>query len=191
MGYDKFGQRTFLRAGNGIETTYDYVPETRRLNGLQAGTNKLFQDLSYTYDLVGNITAQANAATVNGANELGGATGFTYAYDDLYRLTGATGTWEYQPNKQETFTLDMAYDTIHNIVGKDQQHQRIQPSGTAVTQRKTSYDWTYTYGSPQPHAPSLIGDRAYSYDLNGNQTGWDHVSNGTRRTILWDEEWRR
>ena len=188
MGYDKFGQRTFLRAGNGVETTYNYVPETRRLNGLQAGTNKLFQDLSYVYDDVGNITEQANAATVNGANELGGATAFTYAYDDLYRLTGATGSWEYQPNKQETFTLDMSYDTIHNIVGKDQQHQRIQPSGTAVTQRKTSYDWTYTYGSPQPHAPSLIGDRAFSYDLNGNQTGWDHVSNGTRRTILWDEE---
>ena len=30
----------------------------------------------------------------------------------------------------------------------------------------TTDDWTYTYGSPQPHAPSLIGDRAYSYDLN-------------------------
>ena len=36
--------------------------------------------------------------------------------------------------------------------------------------------------------PSLIGDRAYNYDLSGNQSGWDHVSNGTRRTIVWDEE---
>lgn len=82
----------------------------------------------------------------------------------------------------------MAYDTIHNIASKDQQHLRVQPSGTTVTQKKTSYDWTYSYGSAQPHAPSLIGDHAYSYDLNGNQLGWDHTSNGTRRTILWDEE---
>ena len=92
------------------------------------------------------------------------------------------------PNKVEEFTLAMTYDSIHNITGKDQLHERVQPSGTRVTQKKTSYDWAYTYGSPQPHAPSLIGDRAYSYDLNGNQLGWDHVSNGTRRTIVWDEE---
>ncbi len=92
------------------------------------------------------------------------------------------------PGKTEEFFREMPHDTIHNIVGKDLLHERVQPSGTRVTQKKTSYDWTYTYGSPQPHAPSLIGDRAYSYDANGNQTGWDHVSNGTRRTIVWDEE---
>ena len=190
LAYDKFGQRTFLRAGNNTETSYAYVPTTRRLDGLMAGNaqGRTFQDLSYSYDLVGNIVAQANAAGVTGANQLGGATSFTYQYDDLYRLTSSTGSWEYMPNKTEQYTLDMAYDTIHNIVSKDQQHVRVQPSGTQITQKKTSYDWTYTYGSAQPHAPSLIGDRAYSYDLNGNQTGWDHVQNGTRRTITWDEE---
>jgi YD repeat-containing protein len=100
----------------------------------------------------------------------------------------STGVWEYQPNKTESFTLDMAYDTIHNIASKDQRHIRTQPSGTEIEQQRTTYDWTYSYASAQPHAPSLIGDRAYSYDLNGNQTGWDSLTNGTRRTIVWDEE---
>ncbi|MEM9522374.1 MAG: SpvB/TcaC N-terminal domain-containing protein, partial [Pseudomonadota bacterium] len=192
LGYDKFGQRVYLHAGNGTETAYAYVPTTRRLDGLVAGNaqGRTFQDLSYTYDPVGNITAQANAASVTGASQMGGATAFTYEYDDLYRLTGATGLWEYQPGKSEEFTLAMSYDTIHNIVSKDQLHARVQPSGTRVEQHKTSYDWSYTYAAPQPHAPSLIGDRAYTYDLNGNQTGWQHVSNGTGRTIVWDEESR-
>jgi hypothetical protein len=57
---------------------------------------------------------------------------------------------------------------------------RTQPSGTQIPQKKTCYDWTYSYAANQPHAPSLIGDRAYSYDANANQTGWDHVQNGTR-----------
>ena len=37
-------------------------------------------------------------------------------------------------------------------------------------------------------APTLIGDRVFSYDANGNQTGWESEKNGTRRVIVWDEE---
>ena len=31
-------------------------------------------------------------------------------------------------------------------------------------------------------------NRTYTYDANGNQTGWTNDLNGTRRTIVWDEE---
>jgi hypothetical protein len=30
--------------------------------------------------------------------------------------------------------------------------------------------------------------RTYTYDANGNQTGWTHDTNGTRRIINWDDE---
>ncbi len=40
----------------------------------------------------------------------------------------------------------------------------------------------------RPHAPIHIGDRTYSYDFNGNQLGWTQDTNGTRRTLVWDEE---
>ena len=64
----------------------------------------------------------------------------------------------------------------------------IQPSGIPITQKKTAYDWSYQYIGKQPHAPTHIGDRTFTYDDNGNQTGWDHDLNGTRRSIVWDEE---
>lgn len=73
----------------------------------------------------------------------------------------------------------------HNILGH---WKRIQPSGKQITQKKTSYDWTYAYQAVQPHAPSLIGERAFSYDANGNQLGWESTVNGTRRTIVWEGE---
>jgi RHS repeat-associated protein len=72
-------------------------------------------------------------------------------------------------------------------------HQIVQPSSTAITQKKTSYDFSYAYApsgptSLRPHAPAHIGERTYGYDANGNQTGWTHDQNGTRRTIVWDDE---
>ncbi len=41
-------------------------------------------------------------------------------------------------------------------------------------EEKTTYDWTYQYGSNHPHAPTKIGQRIYTYDLNGNQLGWTY-----------------
>jgi hypothetical protein len=89
--------------------------------------------------------------------------------------------------------MDMGYDTIHNIASKNQLHTIIQPSTQAVTQKKTTYNFTYAYNasgttSVRPHAPNHIDQRTYSYDANGNQTGWTHDTNGTRRNITWDDE---
>ncbi|MDH5786259.1 MAG: hypothetical protein OEZ16_11730 [Chromatiales bacterium] len=84
----------------------------------------------------------------------------------------------------------MAYDNIHNITSKAQNHTLV--SGEKIRQvRATTYEWDYTYGDndhPQPHAPTHIGDRTFKYDANGNQLGWDHDKNGTRRNITWDDE---
>jgi RHS repeat-associated protein len=185
MGYDKFGQRTYMRLGNDTETEYTYTAETRRLdtlNTLSQQTGRTFQDMTYGYDLVGNILTQANLAENTVNNLLGGATSYSYEFDDLYRLVGATGSWN-APNNPESFTLAMSYDTIHNITAKTQEHLVVDR-----TQGKTSYDWDYGYNGSQPHAPTDIGDRTYSYDANGNQAGWDSNVNGTRRTITWDEE---
>ena len=91
------------------------------------------------------------------------------------------------------YSLDLAYDTIHNILTKNQLDTRYPPGGGGVLQKKTSYNFGYTYGlsgptSVRPHAPTRIADRTFSYDANGNQTGWEHLQNGTRRTIVWDDE---
>lgn len=59
MGYDKFGQRTYMRLGNNTETSYSYAADTRRLSGLNSlsqQTGRTFQSLTYGYDANGNQT---------------------------------------------------------------------------------------------------------------------------------------
>ncbi|MDU9049340.1 MAG: SpvB/TcaC N-terminal domain-containing protein [Candidatus Electrothrix sp. Rat3] len=189
LTYDKFEQRVFMRQGNGAETQYDYNPRNRRLANLKAAAaGREFMDLSYDYDPVGNIMGLDNGAAVRKPNEFGGKSQQRFGYDDLYRLTTANGLLEQKPNTEYRYTLAMQYDSIHNIVRKDQEDIRIVPGGSQITQKKTTYDYSYAYTSSRPHAPTQIGERAFSYDANGNQTGWESDANGTRRTIVWDEE---
>jgi RHS repeat-associated protein len=194
LSYDKFEQRVQLEQGNGIVTTYTYNAQTRRLHNLTAGRSggTQFQKLAYDYDRVGNILGLANGVDPVSPNTYGGPVSQTFTYDSLYRLTEAKGTFN-AANKTHTYTLALGYDSIHNIQTKTQAHNVVQPSGTPIPQKKTTYDWTYAYNgsgpdSTRPHAPTHIGERSYTYDLNGNQLGWTHDQNGTQRTLNWDEE---
>ncbi len=190
LEYDKFEQRKFVEYGNGVKTTYAYDPLDRRLFTLKSvkPDTSFFQDLLYTYDDVGNILQLKNLAAVNHPNQIGGATTQNYQYDDLYRLTHADGEWTPGTGKKQLYDLDMGYNTIHNIQFKDQMHTELKSSGQPVVQQKTTYNFVYGYTGPHPHAPTAIGDRTFTYDANGNQTAWTHNSNGTQRTITWDEE---
>lgn len=192
LEYDKFDQRVFLQYGNKTRTHYTYNDANRRLISLKAGSGagqgKLFQDLTYAYDNVGNILGQANLAATNSPSEMGGATQFQYQYDDLYRLVHAEGMFDTQPDKQHTYRLDMQYDSIHNILLKDQLHELKQPKTSIQVQKPTTYKFAYQYAGPQPHAPTHIGTKTYTYDGNGNQTGWTDDADGTVRIIDWDEE---
>jgi YD repeat-containing protein len=127
-----------------------------------------------------------------------------FAYDALYRLTCAAG--EFRPSGRESnaYTLRMAYDAIHNITGKVQDHvtvrggrgepsctggePRLSLTGDPRTQRGTACAWPYAYSGSQPHAPTHIGERTFFYDQNGNQTGWASDTSGQRRRNTWDEE---
>lgn len=185
LEYDEFGQRAFLRVGNGAETSYAYNPLNRRLARLTAGD---FQDLHYSYDLVGNITTLSNQVPIPAPKDFGGPVDQTFAYDGLYRLTQATGEWRFNSNKRQDYALSLAYDTIHNITRKTQSDDVTTPGGSKVPQKQTTYDFAYAYAGHGPHQPTTIGDHAFSYDANGNQTGWDDLKSGKRRTIVWDDE---
>jgi RHS repeat-associated protein len=190
LEYDKFEQRAFVEAGNGIQTQYAYDPLNRRLANLNAGLegSNAFQNLHYTYDNVGNVVELRNDVPVPAPPVFGGPTQQTFIYDDLYRLTGASGTYQFAPDKTNRYNLSQEYDRIHNIISKQQSNDIIQPSGTLVRQHKTTYSFEYAYDGPQPHAATHIDNRTFTYDANGNQTGWTHDLNGTRRTIVWDDE---
>ncbi|MEU9856258.1 SpvB/TcaC N-terminal domain-containing protein [Streptomyces sp. NPDC047974] len=194
LTYDKFGQRSRIELGNGTTTTFTHDAEDRRLATQQAKlpTGYAFQNLSYTYDEVGNLTRQENATelpTGADAPKLGGPTVRTYAYDNLYRLTEAGGSYRFAHNKTDTYAMSMAYDTIHNITTKAQSHGITVGSNNTQPQRDTTYTHGYTYTPGRPHAPTRIGGESLTYDANGNLT--DNVSDAPgnpRRQQIWDED---
>jgi RHS repeat-associated protein len=189
LGYDKFEQKVFLHYGNGTKTTYNYEDERRRLKHMTASTaaKRAFMDNEYTYDKVNNILSLKNSAPVPSPNLMGGSSEYTYEYDDLYRLTEAKGHYT-GPNEQHRYTLQMSYNSVGSILEKTQLHQRTSSGSSWQEQKKTTYQQAYVYSQEQPHAAIHIGNQTYSYDSNGNQTGWTDDKSGQRRKIFWDEE---
>jgi len=158
-GYNALGQPGTLTLGNGVVTTYTYAnsgnttcpQQTFRLCTLQTvlGTNPAYQNFQYSYDSGGNIAAITDA--VNGNQ--------TFGYDELNRLTSATG-----PYGTHTYSYnEIGNLTFNPLVG------------------------TYTYptsgtSSVQPHAVTTAGSNSYTYDTNGN------MNSGAGRTYTWDFE---
>jgi RHS repeat-associated protein len=191
MTYDKFGQRVFTKYANDTTATYSYEEDRRRLSNIIAtDTSRIFMDNSYSYDNMQNILGVSNAAAVPaGSSEFGGETSQSFSYDNLYQLKNAEGSWTARQGHQYRYNLEMGYDTIGNIKSKRQLHEKLPYDGDKwVEEHKTTYDWTYDHTAKQPHAPTKIGNRTFSYDLNGNQTGWENTLNANNRVIEWDEE---
>ncbi|MCP4077374.1 MAG: hypothetical protein GY744_14470, partial [Gammaproteobacteria bacterium] len=129
IDYDKFGQRVYMKLGNGTDSHYTYNENTRRLENLKtAKGSKIFQNLNYTFDEVGNILKKENIVLVPNSQEFNGPVTQTYTYDNLYRLTSSTGTYEFFDKNhtwRSEYSLSMRYDNIHNILNKDQKHDLI------------------------------------------------------------------
>jgi len=184
MGYDEFEQRVFSKLGNGAVTTYAYEPMRRRLSDLNVvlKSGRTIMNNRYAYDAVSNVTSIANEVVSPAPGVLGGPASHNFVYDELYRLSEASGIWR-SNNRQDRYILSMKYDNQHNIVFKKQDHLR-----NLVSVPATNYDFYYSYNGAQPHAPDQIGYRRYTYDANGNNTGWYVPDSTTWQLMLWDEE---
>jgi RHS repeat-associated protein len=193
LEYDKFDQRAFVKNGNGTKTSYGYNPLNRRLTDLKAGpwSGSPFQNLGYSYDQVGNVTSLVNTGALQPQN-LGGPSSQSFVYDDLYRLTHAEGTFRANDglgsSQDGRYDLSMKYDTIHRIIQKDQKTYNKPVGGVESPEVKGTYLYNYDYAAMQPHAPTQIGNRAFTYDDNGNQLGYQQSGGGPDRSIAWDEE---
>lgn len=216
LGYDKFEQRIYMKYCNGAETNYTYDPQRRRLSNLMVTSGKdtrtQLMNNAYTYDKVDNVLSVINTAPLPSTGAMGGQMAHTYNYDGLYRLKSATGAYTGADSKSAGYSLEMAYDNLHNIVGKKQhvQQQGIQFDGIL----KAGYDLTYNYNSQKPHQianikddsyrtegdeskDTITKDHAYQYDANGNlvyintarekQDG-QAEEKAQERKLLWDEE---
>ncbi len=122
------------------------------------GAVAALQDLNYTYDPVGNITAIADTrAPVNNQ---------AFTYDVLDRLVSATG-----PYGTHTYT----YNAIGNILSKAGMSYTYPALGQTPTAQ--------TCNRVMPHAVTATSDgKSYAYDCNGNL-----LSDG-ERTFTWDAD---
>jgi RHS repeat-associated protein len=218
IGYDKFEQRVYLANGNGTEITYEYETNRRRLLKMFAkNSTRHFMQNIYQYDVVSNVMQiHNNAPIVNGL--LGGGTNHAFGYDDLYRLTSASGNWRgintQGQEERHRYTVGMTYDNMHNIMSKTQKHEwttgATNNNWTAL--EPTSYRLNYKYeDSAHPHAPSTIIDEQnlvptstccnpndpgvkfhrYEYDQKGNplQTVQETCGLDEQKAVYqWDEE---
>nr|WP_228530548.1 MULTISPECIES: toxin TcdB middle/N-terminal domain-containing protein [Myxococcaceae] len=170
--YDVFGQRTRLVMGNGVVSTYSYDPLNRRLATVTTRTPRArtLQAISYRYDRVGNVTGLVNALG-QPVGSHSGSVSYSYSYDELYRLTSATGEALARPGLIDRFASRFAYDDIHNMRHKTQVHELLssRPEGAnAARPDASNHDEAYEYGGTGPHRATRIGDTLYTYDLNGN-----------------------
>ncbi len=165
--YSAQGQVTQRLLGNNVLTTYDYYDNTTkgttsfRLRNIKTalGTNPPLQDLTYSYDEVGNVSSITEGATVPTQN-------FSFDYDNLHRLTSAVGPYS---------TITYAYNNIGNMICNSQ-------VGVCSA---TSPNYTYPasgFSSVRPHAVTQAGANTYTYDANGNMIG------GAGRSLAYDAE---
>ena len=132
--YSANSQITHIEYGNGTSTDYTYDENNLRLTNLNtlSGTTPI-QDLSYTFDPVGNIRQITDAVNSNTQS---------FSYDDLNRLTSATG-----PHYS---TINYEYSPIGNLT------------------KKGDKSLVYGEGAAGPHAVTKYGDTVIAYDANGN-----------------------
>jgi len=196
MKYDEFGQRTYMKYGNGAESTYTYEPVMRRLTNLKttSAEGKTLQNIAYQYDEVGNILSRRNSE-FNTTDNISRNSEQSYTYDNRDRLTSSGGKFDYETwnpfwNKRvNTYSSDFEYNITGKILRKNQENKGlIEDTGETVTIGETTYVWNYEYGGAQPNAVTKAGTRTFSYDLNGNMTTMMDSSASLNRTLLWDEE---
>jgi RHS repeat-associated protein len=149
FSYDAEGQETrrSLSTGVAAETKYD---EERRRSELEvvAASGSVIEHLRWKYDAAGNLlSVEDRRADV--ASELDRSE--TYAYDNLYRLVGASGTWGHTG-------------------------YRYSPSGNLLSRRGSGGRElaSVTYGE-RPHLPASLGASLVQADARGRMT-----NDGTR-----------
>lgn len=192
--YDARGTHTEIAYGNGTATTYTFDPHTFELTRLTtAGDAVLLQDISYTYDPVGNI--------VQVRDDSRGHTFFhnhlvepvsTYVYDSLSRLIEATGR---EHLGQAGTTFPQYASTDRDALGTFSERFEYDPVGNLRTVRHRG--WTspnaggqriYNYAEPSALEPEKFSNRLsevrtgnrqerprFGYDAHGNTTSMPHL----------------
>jgi RHS repeat-associated protein len=154
-GYNALGQFGRTDFGNGVNTTYQYLPQNNRLFSITTSKQSTgFMNISYAYDNTGNIIGITDSLDPTRTR--------TYGYDDLDRLTSAIST-------SYGGTLTWQYDKIGNMTYNSRYgaYAYNDPAHVhAVTQAGTD---TYTYDA-NGNMISGAARTALTYDYDNRPT---------------------
>jgi RHS repeat-associated protein len=209
--YNAKGQKTYLQLGNDTITEYTYDQETFRLTRLittrPLKTNRAadtVQDLTYTYDPVGNITEITDDAyePVFFKNQQVRPRS-RYTYDALYRLIEAEGrencTSSAEPTHKESRPNEVEFPIQPTQPGNPKALRNYRERyvydavGNFEKMRHSAYggSWTRTY-DPDLNSNQLNGintdkpldSTTYTYDTHGNMLNIANVAPGQQ--LRWD-----
>ena len=194
--YDEFLRRRYDVNGNGVTTALTFDSDTQWLSrqvsvspnrdtGGQGDAFKEIQDLSYTYDSVGNPVTYRNDVPGPTSSLFSGAAKQDYTYDPYERIVAAKGDWQQATGKLRRYDLTLAYDTRGNVTSKTQKDW-IQDGRKELIQTETTYSFTRAYIRPQPHQATGTPNSPYTYDADGNLTGILDAKGKFIRAIMWD-----
>ena len=164
IGYDEFGQRTYIEYGNGVRTTYRYDPARRWLAGIasKTGYGRPLQAMCYRFDLVGNILGYSNAGASYASSQ-------SYGYDALYQLIRAEGSSTSRPSGIDEWSSgyqqSFGYDQIGNMTSKS---SSCSTNPARSVGDDLNYCLAYSYYPGKGHQAEIIGRMYYRYDANGN-----------------------
>ncbi|WP_280882461.1 RHS repeat-associated core domain-containing protein [Streptomyces pseudovenezuelae] len=199
--YSALGQTEQLTLGT---STASGTKKAYITNKYEEGTDRLkessvtdqthsyqLQDLNYTYDDAGNVTAISDPTTLGGT---GAADNQCYTYDGYRRLTNA-----WTPSTADCFTTGR---TTANLGGASPYWTSYSYTDSGLRSTETSHTTsatttkTYCYSATKVHrltttttASTCTGVTAsYGYDDTGNTT--TRLDGTTSQSLAWDNESR-
>ena len=137
-----------------------------------APAKRTLQQLSYSYDRVGNIVAVQNLLGP-ATDAHSGTVSYQHTYDSLYRLKHSSASALARPGVTDRFEASFAYSDIHNMSRNTQVRELVNarnPAEGGGVQRPagSNHDWSYSYKGNGPHQVSQIGPEVFRHDANGN-----------------------
>jgi RHS repeat-associated protein len=197
IDYNAKGQRVLVEYQNGASTSYTYDQATFRLTNLttsRAGFTadaQTVQDLSYTYDPIGNITYIEDDADIHNVIYFRNQRvepSADYTYDPTYRLIQASGREQLglDANNKPLPPTATSYNDVPrvllwpvptdgNAVGTYTETYQYDPVGNFINfihqgKNPASPGWTrtYAYNEPSPFEAGKVSNRLSSTQVLGN-----------------------